>query len=175
MPKKIRLSTDKVVAIAAIVISVCALVTTVYQTIILKKEQHASVWPRISLLHTWRTGTNESHYRLTLSNLGLGPAIIEDYKIIHKDSSFVNFASLSKNIAKEAGLADSLAYEDYMDLFGDQVVPHNKTFVVLYISNKNQIEAFLKELKHIHIEIKYKSLYDDTFQVEYPNVNHKTL
>ncbi|MEM9672947.1 MAG: hypothetical protein AAF992_10155 [Bacteroidota bacterium] len=46
-----RPRTEIIIAIAATVVSVYAMITTVYQTYIIRQQQHAAVWPRLQLSH----------------------------------------------------------------------------------------------------------------------------
>ncbi len=170
-----KLKPEKITSMAAIAISVCALIATIYQTYILKQQQHASVWPRLSLLHSWHIQDDKSHYLLSIENVGTGPAIIHDVTIQHKNKKFKNFANLASYTAKLKNLTDSLAYQDNRDLFKDLVIPQNDKWTLLLLNHPDYIQHFVYELKNIKVEVVYSSLYGERFKVTYPVVSHEAL
>ncbi len=75
------------VAVASIFVGFCALAITAVQTYIMREQQYASVWPSVS----YGTGNSNSrasdstaHFEFFITNRGVGPAIIEDFKIMYK-------------------------------------------------------------------------------------------
>ncbi|MGD1840556.1 MAG: hypothetical protein ACFB0B_06615 [Thermonemataceae bacterium] len=180
MTKKIRfpkwkVSTQMSIAVMAVIVSVCALATTMYQTYILQQQQHAAVWPRLSLLHGWQLEGNTPYYRLNLENTGVGPAIIEEMTIRHKNKSFRDFASLARYVAQLHQLPDSGAYQNYQDILPEMAIPQQEIEEVLFLANASYIKALTDELPHVQVEIIYKSLYDRRWKVSYPKVAHITL
>ena len=171
-----NLTPEKVTAIAAIFISVCALVTTVYQTYILEQQKHAAVWPRLTLLHSWSTGKLGSHYRITLENVGIGPALIEEVKIKYKgDTDFQSLGDLAIRIANTGKVADSVGYYDHRDVFEDMVIPQQDKWVLLEILDDQAVTNFVEAIPDLDIQIIYGSLYGKRYQVSYPLVDHKEL
>jgi hypothetical protein len=72
-----RWSTDRIVSLSAIVVGVCSLFITVYQTYLTREAQSASVLPYLAF---GITSTNDGAY-LTLRNDGVGPARLESVRI----------------------------------------------------------------------------------------------
>lgn len=70
--------TDKIIAISAIVISVSALVVSVYEATLMRKAQRAATWPYIEILPD---KLNNEYFALKVNNTGVGPARIKDFKI----------------------------------------------------------------------------------------------
>ncbi|HMQ62263.1 MAG TPA: hypothetical protein PKE06_16420 [Flavilitoribacter sp.] len=64
-------------AFAAVFTSFCALGISIYQSVILRNEQYAAVWPYIEPTVTY---TNHS-FALNIQNKGTGPAIIKNVSI----------------------------------------------------------------------------------------------
>jgi hypothetical protein len=69
-PRPRRPDRDLVVSVAAIAVSLCALGVSLAQTAVMRAQQHAAVWPRLT------TGLDADSASLTLSvrNAGVGPA-----------------------------------------------------------------------------------------------------
>lgn len=70
--------TDKIVAISAIVISISALMVSVYEASLMRKTQRAATWPFIEILPD---RLNNQYFAVKISNTGVGPAKIKDFKI----------------------------------------------------------------------------------------------
>lgn len=75
---------DKIFSVSAFIISVATLATLVYQSQIMREHQEKTSFPKLEL---WNNNT-DSRFQLELKNTGLGPAIIEDIKVVFKDSTY---------------------------------------------------------------------------------------
>lgn len=71
-PSRRWLDRDLVVAASAIIISVASLVVSVQQTLLMREQQQASVWPRVTVDGTITSEPPAMH--LSLRNAGIGPA-----------------------------------------------------------------------------------------------------
>lgn len=179
MPKdnQRRPRTEIIIATAATIVSICAMVTTVYQTYILRQQQHAAVWPRLQLMHSYWIRPDSSNYRLMLQNNGIGPAIIRNVSINYRDSACRDFAELSIAVAIDHRLPDSLAYRDYSDLLADMVIPQQETLELLYLNEADYISSLVEEVKGgaIYVAVQYESLYGESWEVNYPKVVHRRI
>jgi hypothetical protein len=65
------------IAIAALVVSLCTMLTSVYQARLQRKQQYASVWPHLKI-YTSTNIPNDSLFSVGVhvNNSGVGPAII---------------------------------------------------------------------------------------------------
>jgi hypothetical protein len=84
--RRIRASftTDRIVSLSAMVVGVGSLFVIVYQTHLMRQAQSASALP---YLMVGMQANAEGAY-LTLSNTGLGPALIEHVRIRHQGRTF---------------------------------------------------------------------------------------
>lgn len=176
LPQK-RPRTEIIIAIAATVVSICAMVTTVYQTYILRQQQHAAVWPRLQLAHGYWVQPDTSHYQLFLQNNGIGPAIIRQVAIEYQDSLFISTASLARTVALQHGLSDTAVYTNYSDLFPDMVIPQQETYELLRMRRREYIVPWVEEVRNLRIRItvRYESLYGEAWEVSYPDQGHRKV
>lgn len=172
-----RLTTkpDIFLAVAATIVSFCALGTTLYQTLLMRQQQHAAVWPRLEIFHAWYTGTTSSLYRLEVRNAGIGPAIIRQLDIRHRGQSYKNFAQLAVAVARQHGLADSLAYQNYSDMLLQTVISQQEKRDVLFLNRQPYVEHFVEALKDIRVVVQYESLYGEIWEVTYPKITHRKV
>jgi hypothetical protein len=72
-----RLNTDRIVSLSAMVVGIGSLIMVTYQTQLMRQSQHASVLPYLMIA----VHSNDAGVHLVLSNAGVGPALIEDVRI----------------------------------------------------------------------------------------------
>jgi hypothetical protein len=68
--KKRSLSPEMIAAISAVVIGVCAIAVSLYETTLIRQQLKGSVWPNVEVGFSY----NEAGFRYFLSNTGVGPA-----------------------------------------------------------------------------------------------------
>lgn len=66
-------SSDKILSLSAMLISVGTLMVLVYQTELIRKQQYASALPNLEI---WRS-RGKDYYRLIITNTGVGPAFVQ--------------------------------------------------------------------------------------------------
>jgi hypothetical protein len=162
-------------AVAATIVSVCALGATLYQTLLMRKQQYAAVWPRLELFHAWMRGNATPYYRLELRNAGIGPAIIRQLDIRYRGKSYKSFGQLAIAVARQHGLVDSLAYQNYSDVLPQAVVSHQEQRDVLFLDREPYVGHFTEALKDIRVVLQYESLYGEIWEVTYPKISHRQV
>jgi hypothetical protein len=121
--KKSMVDSNNVIAVALAIISLCALVVSIYQTKVFVAQQKittmaekAQLWPRIEPnFGGFYTELGAEKVYFKIKNVGTGPAIIDDFKIIYKDSVYSSWYSI------------------YLDMLPDTVTPP------VYVSITNSI------------------------------------
>jgi hypothetical protein len=73
-----KLNTDRIVSLSAMAVGIGSLFIIVYQTHLIRESQHASVLPYLMVA----INSNDSGIHVTLSNAGIGPALIEDVRVL---------------------------------------------------------------------------------------------
>ncbi len=69
--------TDLIIATVALLVSAGATISSVYQTKVVANQLSASVWPYLSI----ETNLSENAFALSVSNDGLGPALVRSAKL----------------------------------------------------------------------------------------------
>jgi uncharacterized membrane protein len=164
----LNLKADVWIAIAAVIIAMCALITTIWQGKITKQHNILSVKPILSIVREF--DTNNEKVGVYIINNGIGPAILTESTI----SNLITNSSYS------------LSDVSYRDLFKPKVNFENHHFCTLgrnrsFLPNKkvwlvskqlsaetenHQAEAamLLSALGKLTIKLKYKSIYDESFE-----------
>lgn len=148
-------SSEKIQSAIAIFVAFLALFISVWQGCEQRNHNRLSVKP----LLTFDEVTIDKQREIKLSNSGLGPAIIEDFII--RDSSG-DYSSSNKNLSfmplmNARGLIDSVSWNYYF--YTGDVIRAGEDFTILRWKIKNS------ENLNIKIEVKYKSIYNESFEV----------
>ena len=72
-----KLNTDRIVSLSAMVVGVGSLIIILYQTQLMREAQHASALPYLSIA----INSNDEGVFVTLRNVGVGPALIDDVRV----------------------------------------------------------------------------------------------
>lgn len=78
-----KLNTDRVVSICAMIVGLGSLFIIVYQTQLMRQAQNAAALPYLQIV----LSSNEQGVFINLGNVGVGPALIEKVRVVDKSGS----------------------------------------------------------------------------------------
>ncbi len=168
----------------AIAISALTLIAFIYQTSVISEQQHMSVYPHL-MLNNEKGGS--LNYTFILTNKGVGPAIIEKVRITNGNGKIYDDLGLY--------LMDTIPEKYHSDFLisnittGQLISPGEKLELMAFnnnrgfenipdsIAKKTKVEPIVLSNKlyslindpNLHIEIEYKSVYNDKWKI-----NNKT-
>lgn len=91
--QKRKINVELLLGLSATFLSFAALVVSIFQTKIAREQQHASVWPHLSIY----ASNSDKYYSYKVSNSGIGPAIIKDVTWSVGDSSYTSTFDFIRN------------------------------------------------------------------------------
>lgn len=144
------------IALAALVVSVSAVVVGLYEASLQRKHDRAEVYPRLSLA----TYTSTSGATISLVNGGIGPAVVQHITVAvdgqpQKDWSAV----VGKLIGRDPGQFPNSTVADQSVKAGDR-------FQLTAIPVRDMPEHFWKSVGRISIHICYQSLFDEAWTLD---------
>ncbi|MEL6676446.1 MAG: hypothetical protein AAFR61_29830 [Bacteroidota bacterium] len=162
-----------IIALGVTLISLCALVVSIFQTKIMQEERQlirehakASVWPHLSV------GLSKSHSRvdgsltkleLNLQNDGVGPAIITDVRVRHKGEAVPHWWALFELY----DLPDTLSRGITNRTFSNSIIRGGENAMVLSLEHNLPLaQYFFENLEHFSLEILYESIYGDKWLLQ---------
>jgi hypothetical protein len=152
-------TSDRLLSLSAVLISVCTLIVFLYQTNLIRKQQYMSVFPYVNLGHS---GSFTENYTLILQNNGIGPAIIKSVEVESSDGE--KYADIVEYVADNVTENDSADYF-FANLFAGRLIPEKETIELLGINDANLETAIkLRELldeEVVSIKIIYESIYGE--------------
>ncbi|HXD48235.1 MAG TPA: hypothetical protein VN600_05655 [Gemmatimonadaceae bacterium] len=112
---------DLALALAAVVLSVCALVVSFVQTTVMRAQQQASVWPRLTA--DLSVNLSPDSLKLTVRNAGIGPAQLEWAQATLDSKPLASWTELISRSAPETAPNDTRASIIWNSLTGSVLVP----------------------------------------------------
>ena len=86
-----------VLALIAVMISICTMIISLVETSIMQKQQQAmtesakaSVWPYVTSLTTTGAADGETQFKIVVENKGVGPALINQMEVRYNDQPIDN-------------------------------------------------------------------------------------
>ena len=184
MKKLFKIFSKKNVNYLAIMISILTLIAFIYQTSVISQQQHMSVYPHLMLQNQNGGSLN---YSYTLTNKGVGPAIIESFKVIsperklYDDLGLFLLNSLPEKYHEDILISNVsngqlISSGEEIELFAfnynrgfqsrqDSTVTSTKVEPLILA---DKIYGLLNT-EGLNIEIRYKSVYNDRWLVNNKN------
>lgn len=163
---------QNVTAIGVTLISLCALVVSIFQTQIMQEERQlirehakASVWPQLSLsLSKSHSPLDRSITQLSLSltNDGVGPAIITDVRMKYGEEVVPHWWAMFRLY----DMPDTVSLGVTNSTVNQRIVRPGQEIVILSLDrNLPLAQYFYQNIDSLTIEIIYKSIYGDKWKL----------
>ena len=158
-----NINSNLLVALSAVLISVCALVVSIYEVRIMRSEQRLSAFPYLSISKFY----NGRGFGLRVKNSGTGLAFIKSYKIRTGDTYFQNWQEVVDHYAPEG---HSINY-GIMSTNGlqDEVITPNEEVVLFEVQWNEETRALSRNVDDLEIRVCYASLLEDYWVVNMDN------
>jgi len=147
-----------IAALSAVLIGVCALGVSLYQasimreqSMMMREEQRASVWPNIAVENSY---TGES-FQLRVVNTGVGPARIGPVRMTLDREPIQTWTDL----ILKAQSTRQIRY--YQSKVGNRVLPAGDFEKIFEVSDPAVADSVRRTLDRLVVEICYCSIYDD--------------
>ncbi len=163
-----KISTDRILGISAMVISVLTLLIFIYQTNIMRVQSKLSVKPRLDFTTSQDGDSTHYVFKEIIQNKGLGPAIV--------DSIYYRYRGVTHSLNTESLIESQVPkLMDYGTLIQHAVLGKGTTLlageektIFTYRMPRQNLDSVLSYLKiGIHddapfpIEVIYTSIYED--------------
>lgn len=155
-------TSGKFMSLLAFMISVGTFVTFAYQTYLIRQQQSAAVLPYLRI----DFGYGTDYFRIQISNNGVGPAIIQDFSIHYRDSTY--HSGLGRFAATYARPDTSTSYSVSSSFLAEGYVISDKETVEVLASNNRETADLLKALffdQSVTLEIVYSSVFDERWRL----------
>ncbi len=152
--KKKKLSTGLIVGLIAILINVITVSVYMYQTNIMQKQQHASVWPHLE----WTTSYNDAEgFMFVVKNNGIGPALVKNTSMRLAGEDITHLDTLC------ARIVGTSRFPHLKGFVNNRVIPPGEKIVLLKSENQKWSELLYYGLQKsdFTFEVCYESIYEE--------------
>lgn len=159
----LRVSSDRIVSISAIFISLMTLIVLVYQTNMIRQQQENSVFP---YLMVGNEGYGLADYKLVMTNSGIGPAIIESVEINYADSTYqMDLPSFMYGYIEGMDTLNNVLHSNF---FAGMLIPAEEKIPIFQVENdQKEAVALIKIMQNVEFQmtIIYKSIYGQRWEL----------
>ena len=167
-------NSEKLLSLAAVLVSICTLIVFSYQVRLIRKQQYMSVYPHLQLSNG---GSGTLQYKYTLTNNGIGPAFIEAIQVMTKDKTV--YEDVIDYVADYLTPEDSV-YFYHTNLSPGRLIPSKEEIALIELvsnerleslgmpSNTHEGSAKLYQVindTNVRVEIQYKSIYGESWTI----------
>ncbi len=163
-PRRVVVTFDTWLSIAAVITSVCALTITIYQAYLQRKQQYASVMPVLDVYGNNGYLDIDKTYRLefVLTNSGIGPAFVRRFEYWYKGKKQGSFNEIVGKIAAEAGIKN-VNNVVYSGLWEGRIIPQGQEVKLLRVTDDTLGSRLYERGINIRLKIWYESIYGETW------------
>jgi len=175
-----KISTDRLLGISAMLISLMTLVIFIYQTNLMREQSRLSVTPRLGFTISidYEQSDSVAMYSILVKNKGLGPAIIRDAKIVHDQKNFdlefdVFLEEEYPEINRYGALVQSMSLTDGSTLSAGETVSLFKYRV--RVDKLAALMAYMgveEDEDPFEVYLEYSSIYNEHWKVYSGTSNH---
>ena len=159
--KKIRgkVHPEMLVGISAVIIGLCALGVSMYETSLMREEQRAAVMPILELGRSYNVSASDpsrDRFALLAQNVGIGPARVLDFKVTVDGKSQLTWDAAMRALT---GADERISHS--MSVINGRTIPPDKTVRIFELKDMNFLDGILEENSRLEFEACYCSIFDE--------------
>lgn len=154
-----RIHPEMLVGISAVVIGLCALGVSLYETSLMRSEQRAAVVPILELGRSYNySKTDPSRNRLSFiaENVGIGPARVIDFRVTVDGEPHATWDAAMRTLT---GAKDRISYS--MSTINGRTIPPERRIEMYNLLDLEHLEVILDDFERIDFEACYCSVFDE--------------
>ncbi|MEM7574700.1 MAG: hypothetical protein AAF433_17475 [Bacteroidota bacterium] len=146
--------------IVALIISVLALVVSVYETNLMAEQQRATVWPYLYIIKNFK----EDRFQLQLENNGTGPAIIESVEVSYHGQLVEDYFELLE-LFQPGHQVDSSTLR--FSRLSEQVIRSGASRSIFEAYWSEEFIEMLEQFNEVDIKINYCSVLNECWVYDF--------
>lgn len=159
-----------IIALCVVVISVCALFVSIYQSVIMREQQDlmleqmkAADWPRlVAGLSSSTQNEKVSRLEIIISNKGNGPAIIEGVMLTIDSTAYPEWDFFLNQLIN--GREIPYSYSNHQ-LNNTVLLPGEEVPILSFNDNTELAQVFYDQITRMGLQVCYRSVYHDFWKL----------
>ncbi|GMN09057.1 hypothetical protein MTsPCn9_04870 [Croceitalea sp. MTPC9] len=152
----------------ALIISVLALVVSIYEANLLKAQQKATVWPYFSISQ----GYNSDGFSIYGLNNGTGPALVTSVSVTFNGEPAVNYMDFLKIVKPDNTIGYDIIRQNKMNNTVFKAGEERLLFFMRWNEETREIVEKM-EKEEVNITVQYCSVLEECWTFEYPSGERK--
>jgi len=155
---------EMLVGISAVIIGLCALGVSMYETGLMREEQRAAVMPILELGRSYnvsKSDPSKNRFALLVQNVGIGPARVLDFSVTVDGQPQPTW-----DAAMRALTGSDQRVSHSMSVINGRTIPPDKTVRIFELKDMNFLDEILEESGRLEFEACYCSIFDECWTTE---------
>ena len=166
-PAKKGIQAEMLVGLSAVFIGICALAVSLYEAKLMREEQRSSVLPIVELGRSYFTrgemgADNEWRLLLHAENVGIGPAVIADFRVTVDGEPHPTWRS-----AMQALVGANVPVEYSQSTITGRTIPPERSITMFDLANSQIAGDIIAEMGRLNFEACYCSVFDECWTSDY--------
>ena len=149
------------VGISAVIIGVCALGVSLYETSLMREEQRAAVIPLLELSRSYNLQSDESPGKesrlwLQAQNVGIGPARVVDFRVTVDGVPYPTWDAALRELIQHNS---SISYGQ--STINGRTIPPDRLVTMMELNDTELTERILAEFDRLDFKACFCSIFDE--------------
>ena len=165
--RKTKLHPEMLVGVSAVIIGVCALGVSLYETSLMREEQRAAVIPLLELGRSYyltEADKPTDNWRLVLhaENVGIGPARVLDFRVMVDGEPKPTWSAAMQTLL---GRDEAVSYGQ--STINGRTIPPERTVRMFDLNDTALTRELIAEFERLDFEACYCSVFDECWTTRY--------
>lgn len=159
-----KIHAEMLVGVSAIVIGICALGISLYETSLMREEQRAAIMPLLELTRSHNLRTDEPSGEgprlwLQAENVGIGPARVEDFRVTVDGAPQPTWDAAFRELI---GHESPITYGQ--SRISGRTIPPDRLVTMMKLDDRELAEKILAEIDRLDFEACFCSIFDECWK-----------
>lgn len=161
---KSKVHPEMLVGLSAVVIGICALGVSFYETGLMRKEQRAAVIPLLELSRSYSRKSDEHRARLLLQaeNVGIGPAKVGDFRVTVDGKTYQTWGAAIRELT---GRDAPISYGQ--STINGRTIPPGRIVTMMNLDDVELVDKAIAEFERLDFEACFCSIFDECWITSY--------
>jgi len=162
-----RFHPEMLVGVSAVIIGVCALVVSLYETSLMREEQRAAVMPLLELSRSYNVPTDKNpqgspRLWLQAQNVGIGPARVVDFQVTVDGIAKPTWDAAIRTLI---GRDEPVSYGQ--STITGRTIPPDRLVTMMDLHDSELMEDILEEFDRLDFEACFCSIFDECWTTKF--------
>jgi uncharacterized protein (DUF433 family) len=158
---RFKVHPEMLVGVSAVIIGVCALGVSLYETSLMREEQRAAVMPLLELSRSYNlpkgeSSSGESRLWLQAENVGIGPARVENFQVTVDGKPQPTWDAAMRQLI---GHDSPISYGQ--STINGRTIPPDRLVTMMDLNDSELTERILVEFDRLDFEACFCSIFDE--------------